>query len=257
MTRLQNIKDKLLPLVPIVLILGLWQLITVTGLVPKFMLPTPVDVLSSLIREFPILMDHMLYTLTEALLGLAIGVAIGFVTAVIMDRFEIFKKAVYPLVVLSQTIPTIAIAPLLVLWLGYDMLPKVVLVILTTYFPVAIGLLEGFQSVDQDYLVLFKSMGASEYQIFKLLKWPSALGHFFSALSISVSYSVVGAVISEWLGGQKGLGVYMTRVRKAFAFDRMFAVIIIISALSLGLMAITNLLRKHIMKWEYINENKN
>ena len=254
MTKQRNINSKLRPIVPIVVLLLVWDLVTRTQIVPSFMLPSPLSVLETLIKDFNILMSHMSYTLVEALIGLSIGILIGFISAVVMDRYEPIRDAIYPLIVLSQTVPTIAIAPLLVLWLGYDMLPKIVLIVLTTYFPIAVGLLEGFQSVDKDYLVLFQSMGASELQTFRLLKMPAALGHFFSALNISVSYSVVGAVISEWLGGYKGLGVYMTRVRKAFAFDKMFAVIIIISVLSLALMGITNLLRRKIMKWEYIDE---
>jgi len=156
---------------------------------------------------------------------------------------------VFPLLVVTQTIPTIAIAPLLVLWMGFGMEPKITLVVITTFFPIAVGLLDGFKSVDPDAVALLRSMKATRWQIFRHVKFPEALPSFFSGLRISASYAVVGAVISEWLGGFEGLGVYMTRVRKAYAFDKMFAVIILVAAVSLLLMAGVNLLRRLCMPW--------
>src|SRR5699024_9636551 len=119
---------------------------------------------------------------------------------------------------------------------GYEMMPKIILIVIVTFFPVTVSLLEGFRSADQDTIQLLRSMGASQVQIFRYVKFPGALNRFFSSLRIAVSYAVVGAVISEWLGGFEGLGVYMTRVKQAFAFDKMFAVIFLISAISLILM---------------------
>ena len=161
-------------------------------------------------------------------------------------------KAIYPILVITQTIPTIAIAPLLVLWMGFGMAPKITLVVLTTFFPIAVGLLGGFAGADEDAINLMRAMGANRYQIFKYVKLPNAMPSFFSGLRVSASYSVVGAVISEWLGGFEGLGVYMTRVKKAYAFDKMFAVIVFISIISLLLMALVNLLEKTVMPWKRI-----
>lgn len=214
------------------------------------MLPSPIQVTKTLIREFPILMEHSIVTLAEAFIGLCFGILLGFVMAVFMDQFEPLYKAFYPLVVLSQTIPTVAIAPLLVLWFGYDMEPKIILIVITTFFPIAIGLLNGFKSVDQDSVHLLQAMGAGRLQIFKHIKLPSAISQFFAGLRISASYAIVGAVISEWLGGFSGLGVYMTRVKKAFSFDKMFAVIFLISSISLLLMKGVDLLQKKCMPWE-------
>ena len=171
-----------------------------------------------------------------------------------MDRYELLRKALYPLVVISQTIPTIAIAPLLVLWFGYEMLPKIILIVLVVFFPVAVSLLDGYQSVDKDTVNLLRSMGAGDRQIFRYVKFPAALGQFFAGLKIAVSYAVVSAVIAEWLGGFNGLGVYMTRVKKAYSFDKMFAVIFLISALSLILMGIVKILQKKFMPWENLNK---
>lgn len=219
-------------------------------IVSKFMLPSPVDVAKAFVEDFPLLAENAKVTLIEAFIGLGLGVLIGFVLAVVMDRFNPLYKAFYPLIVITQTIPTVAIAPLLVLWLGYEMTPKVVLIVIVTFFPITVSLLDGFRSADKDAINLMRSMGASKLKIFRHIKLPSSLGPFFASLRISASYAIVGAVISEWLGGFNGLGVYMTRVKKAFSFDKMFAVIIIISAISLLLMAFVNVLQKKCMPWE-------
>lgn len=214
------------------------------------MLPSPVQVMKAFISEFPMLMENAGVTLAEAFLGLLIGVAFGCVMAVLMDRFEPLYKAFYPLIVLTQTVPTVAIAPLLVLWFGYEMTPKVILIVITTFFPITVGLLNGFRSVDSDAINLLRAMGAGQAQIFKYIKLPGAMSQFFAGLRISASYAVVGAVISEWLGGFGGLGVYMTRVKKAFSFDKMFAVIFLISIISLLLMKGVDLLQKKCMPWD-------
>lgn len=250
MKKFPNIKNKLWSCSAIAVILLLWQAICSLGFVESFMLPSPVQVVQAFLSEFPELMAHTGVTLAEAFLGLALGILLGFVMAVIMDQFEPLYQACYPLIVLTQTVPTVAIAPLLVLWFGYEMTPKVILIVITTFFPITIGLLNGFRSVDPDSIHLLRAMGAGRWQIFSHIKLPGAMSQFFSALRISASYAVVGAVISEWLGGFNGLGVYMTRVKKAFAFDKMFAVIFLISIISLLLMKGVDLMQKKCMPWE-------
>lgn len=253
--KLRSITNNKLPAIAaVILLLTAWQLICTLELVPKYMLPSPVDVIKAFISERELLFENSVITLKEAFFGLSLGVSIGFLFAVLMDSFEIFYRAFYPIMVITQTVPTVAIAPLLVLWFGYEMTPKIILIILSTFFPVAVGLLEGFRSADKDAIGLLRSMGASKRQIFRYIKCPSALPQFFSALRIAVAYSVVGAVISEWLGGFGGLGVYMTRVKKAFAFDKMFAVIFLISAISLLLMALVNLIEKKTMPYRHLNK---
>lgn len=250
--RLQNTTSKLIPLAGIVVVLLIWQVVSMSGLLPKFMLPSPVDVIKAFVKDLPLLAEHAKATLTEAFFGMLVGVTLAFAAAVLMDRFPYVYKAMYPLVVLTQTIPTIAIAPLLVLWLGYEMAPKITLIVITTFFPITVGLLDGFRSVDTDAIDLFKAMGASRVQIFRYMKLPGSLSHFFAGLRISAAYAIVTAVISEWLGGYYGLGVYMVRVKKSYSFDKMFAVIFLISAISLILMWLVDLLQKAVMPWERI-----
>jgi ABC-type nitrate/sulfonate/bicarbonate transport system permease component len=245
-------KTNIIPFAVILGILVIWQLVCLFNLVPGYMLPSPFDVGKALVEHFPLLMQHARVTLLEAMLGLVIGVFLGFGCAAMMDTFPIVKKALYPILVITQTIPPVAVAPLLILWFSYDIKPKVILVVLVTFFPMAVGLLEGFQSADPDMIKLMKSMNAKRWQIFLHVKVPGALGAFFSGLKIAVSYSVVGAVIAEWLGGFWGLGVYMTRVKKSLSYDKMFAVIIIVSVISLLLMLIVKLIQIKAMPWEYL-----
>ncbi|MCR5701345.1 MAG: ABC transporter permease [Lachnospiraceae bacterium] len=240
-----------IPVVVIAALLFVWQTACRFEWVPGYMLPSPVQVIKAFVADFSLLMSHAKVTLLEAMLGLLFGVLLGFGCAVIMDAFVVARKGLYPLLVISQTIPPVAIAPLLVLWFSYGIAPKVVLVVLVSFFPMAVGLYEGFQSVDPDMIKLMHSMKASQVQIFMHVKLPSALPQFFSGLRIAVSYSVIGAVISEWLGGFSGLGVYMTRVKKSMAYDKMFAVIFFVSAISLLLMACVTVLQKKLMPWTH------
>ena len=253
----ENIKNKLLPAAAFCLILLLWWAISAAELVPSYMLPSPISVGKAFINDLPNLMTHALVSLQEAIYGLIIGVLLAFVIATLMNRFETLEKALLPLLVVTQTIPTIAIAPLLVLWMGFGKAPKITLVVITTFFPIAVSLLDGYKSADPDKIDLLRSMKANRLQIFAHVKIPAALPYFFSGLRVSASYAVVGAVISEWLGGFDGLGVYMTRVRKAYAFDKMFAVIILIIIVSLLLMWLVDILRKISMPWAYLSNSQN
>ena len=245
-----QLKYRVAPFVFIFLILVIWQLLSVSGIIPGFMLPSPVKVVKAFCKDFPLLMYHLEITLVEAFTGIFVSILFAFVFAIVMDRFTFINRAVYPVLIVSQTIPTIAIAPLLILWFGYGMSSKVILIVLTCFFPVTVSLLTGFASVDKDMIRLMESMGATRNQIMKYAKLPSSVKSLFSGLRISISYSIIGAVISEWLGGMRGLGVYMTRVKKSYSYDKLFAVIFLISALSLTLIKLISLLEKRICKYE-------
>lgn len=236
--------------VAIALLLVLWQCLSVSGIVPNYMLPSPFEVYIALICDAELLCHNAFITFSEAFLGLSIGVFFGFVLAIVMDEAKIIKRALQPLITISQTVPTIAIAPLLVLWLGYGMLPKIVLVALTTFFPITISLLSGFLAVKPEEINLMKTFGASKLQIFRWVKLPNAREAFFSGLKISVTYAVVGAVIAEWLGGFDGLGVAMMRMRKSYAYADMFATIIVISALSLTCIGVVSALEYMSAPWK-------
>lgn len=246
--KLQSITNILIPATFVLAIIIIWEVVARLEVVPSFMLPSFSDCIKAFVKDFPLLMKHTAYTLAEAFAGLGCGIALALAIALLMDNSTILYKGIKPLMTLSQTIPTVCIAPLLVLWFGYEMLPKIILITITTFFPIAVGLLDGFKSVDKNLIALMQSMNASKFQIYRYAKFPNSLVGFFSGLKISVTYSIVGAVISEWLGGFYGLGVYIIRVKKAYSFDKMFAAILLISALSLILMMICELLSKHFTK---------
>ena len=233
-----------------------WQGVSMARLVPSYMLPGPVDVVLAFIRDFPLLAGHLGYTLFEAAAGLALSILAAFVLAVTMDALPFLKASVTPVLLLTQTMPTIALAPLLVLWMGYGAAPKIALVFLTCFFPLTIALLGGLSQADSDAIKLLQSMGARKIQVYRYIKIPQAVPAFFSGLKISASYSIVGALISEWLGGKAGLGVYMTRVRKSYSFDRMFAVILLTSVLSLCLMKLVSYLEKAATPWRGVRSEE-
>ncbi len=249
--RYQSITNWLAPCIAVTLLLAVWQILCSVGVLPSYMLPSPVQVFQAWKEDFPLMLNHAGATLQEAFIGLFIGIVGGFVLAAIMEQCEILYKALYPVLIITQTIPTVAIAPLLVLWMGYGIAPKVTLVVLISFFPVAVGLLNGFQEADEDGIRLLRAMGASNWQIFWHVKVPGSLSHFFGGVRLAVSYSIVGAVISEWLGGFSGLGVYMTRVKKSYAYDKMFAVIFFITVLSLLLMKCVSLIQYLSMPWTH------
>jgi len=247
-------KYNLLPIIPILAVLLLWQLLSMSKFIPPYMLPSPLRVTEVFAADFPLLMKHLLYTLTEAMAGLSIAVTAAFILAILMDSNRFIRQSVTPILLLTQTMPVIAIAPLLILWMGYGFAPKITLVFLTCFFPVTIGLLGAFASADNDALRLLQSMGAKKWQLYYYIKIPQSLPAFFSGLKIAASYSIIGAVVAEWLGGDAGLGVYMIRVRRSYSFDKMFAVIILVSVLSLILIQLVTLIEKKAMPWRIKKE---
>ena len=173
-----------------------------------------------------------------------------------MDLIPPVKQALYPVLIITQTIPTIALAPILIIWFGFGSLPKIIVVILTCFFPIVISLVEGLGSVEQDMIQHFRLMGASKVETFFHLKLPYGFIHFFSGLKIAATYSVMGAVIGEWLGGNKGLGVYMTRARSTYALDKLFAAILVIMVLSIVLVEFIGMIERISMPWNRGVEKK-
>lgn len=236
----------------IMILLIMWQMVIGFGLIPDYLLPSPWQIVQAFIDDFYLLMSHAKYTLITAFLGTVIGLVLSFVLSIFMDFSKKFRDIVYPVLLLNQTIPTIAIAPLLVIWLGYGILPKVVLVVLSVFFPMTIALVDGYHSVQKEQLNLFRSLKASHYQTYRHLKIPSAMGYFFTGLKVALSYALISAVVAEWLGGYHGLGVYMTRVRKSYELDNMFAVIFFVSFLTLVLLASVKLIERWALKYQYL-----
>lgn len=249
MKKSESIENKLAPLLLSLALLAMWQGIGDLGAVPKYILPTPKDILLTLVEILPALKNHVLATVVEASVGFGAAIVLSLFLAILMDSVRWIRKAVYPLIVVSQTVPIIALAPLFVIWFGFGKLPKIIVVILVCFFPIVVSLLQGLSSADRDMVNLLKSMGANRFQIFRMVKFPGALVNFFSGLRIAATYSIMGAVIGEWLGGSEGLGIYMLRVKNSFALDKVFAVIVVIVLLSMALFKLIEIMEYLFTPW--------
>ena len=236
--------QRLLPLFPVTGLLLLWEAVVRIYAIPLYVLPAPSKVLSALWTQRQVLAGHTLITLGEALLGLAIAALLGCLLAITMDALPLFRRLVHPLLIASQSIPMLVLAPLFIIYLGFGLAPKIVTIALMCFFPVAIGFADGLGEVDHRLVDLICQMGAKPLQIYTLVKIPAALTSLFTGLHVAATYSVLGAVVGEWLGGEGGLGFYMLRVKNAYMLDRVFAVIIVIIALSILLNFAFSLLRK-------------
>ena len=194
-------------------------------------------------------------TLKLTLSGFFIGTCLGLITAIILYLLPYLKDAFYPLLILSQNIPTIVLAPLLVIWFGFGMLPKIIVITLVCFFPVTVAALDGFKQTPPELRHYLAMAGANKWQLFSKLEFPYALPSIFSGIKISATYSVLGAVISEWLGAKEGIGVYMTLASSSFRTDRVFVAIFIIMILSLLLFAVIQWLEKILVRWQKQGEN--
>ena len=250
MRNLKNILRQQISLLGMIGLLAIWQIMGWLKLLPKFILPTPLEICQAFVRDAELLAIHSWATLKIALLGLLLGVIIACLLAILMDSISWLNDLIYPMMVVVQTIPTIALAPILVLWLGYGILPKIVLIILTTIFPIIVSILDGFRHCDRDTLTLFGLMQANRWQILWHFKIPASLPYFYAGLRVSVSYAFITTVVSEWLGGFEGLGVYMIQSKKLFQYDTMFAIIVLVSVISLLGMRLVAVSEKYIIKWK-------
>ena len=250
----KGIIDKLPALTFLIILIIIWQYSVIIFQIPHWLLPSPQQVIEALWNTKALIWEHSQFTLLETTLGFLLAIILGIIVSSVMTIYPLFKKTFYPFVLISQTVPIIAVAPLLLLWLGYGLLPKIIIVVLVCFFPVAISLIEGLELSDTDLLNLLKSMGATKWQIFYHVRWPNSLPSLFAGLKIAATYSVMAAVIGEWLGASKGLGVYLTRSSNNFLTDRVFAAIIAITALSLIYFSLITLLTRLLIPW---NTNSN
>ena len=234
-------KDSLYPILTFLAIIIVWQAVVEIKDIPQYILPTPIDIIKVFITDYQNLFDNTLVTLYETILGFILALLVALTLGIIM----VFVSVI---LVVSQTIPTITIAPLLIIWFGFEALPKILMVALTCFFPILISFVDGLENIDKDYLNLFKTMKSSKLQTFIHLKLPMSIDKLFSGIKISVTYMVVAATVAEWLGGTKGLGVYMVRAKSAYALDKVFASTIIVVVLSLIFVGLVNIAKKIIIK---------
>ena len=233
------------------LLLGAWQLGTWLLGVTKWLLPSPLQILVAGVEARALLGPHTWQTLKETWLGLGLSLVVGLGLALLVDFSASLRRTIYPLLVASQTVPILALAPLLIIWFGYGILPKVIVVALVCFFPIVVSTADGLRVADPDLVALLKAMGANRRQIFFKVRMPGALPSFFSGLKIAITYSVVAAVIGEWVGASRGLGIFMIRSSKNFLTDRVFAAIAVTSLLSIVMFALVMLLERSLLPWYY------
>ena len=216
----------------------------------SFILPAPTEVGMKLweLREV-LFLHHLPITFSVIAIGLAISLVLGISLAISMNMSKTLEKTFYPLLITSQTIPIIALAPIFVLWFGYSIWSKIVVTIIITFFPITVSTFDGFRSTNKDLKELFQSIGASRRQLFFKLEVPSALPSFFSGLKVAVPMSVIGAAIGEWLGAQAGLGYFSRRMMTQFDGAGVFAPIILLSFIGILLFIVVVLLEKYLLNW--------
>lgn len=237
---------------PALILLGIaavWEIAVRLTDTPAWLLPPPSAVARSLVQDRQLLLEHALVTLTEVLAGFALAVAAGLLLALAIDASPALDRALYPLVVASQTVPIPALAPLLLIWFGYGLLPKVLVTALVGFFPITVNTIDGLRSADRETLALLRAFGAGRRQLFRLVRLPSALPGFFSGARIAVAVCVIGAVFGELVGAKAGLGYLMIRAIAQFQTDRVIAAIVLLSAMGIGLFGLVALAERLLLPW--------
>ena len=251
---LQRVKRVWRRVWPAALLIGclitLIQILTVYDVIRHFVLPRPSDVAASLVREWPVMSGHLASTMSVALSGFAASTMLAVAAALLMDRFARLSHAIYPLIVMTQTIPTLVITPVIVLIFGYGDVARFFTVILVCFFPITVSLFHGLKAVDHDMIRLMRTMGGTTIDILRHVKIPASIPALFSGLKIAATYSVMAAVLAEWAGGGEGLGIYMLRTKRAFRFDAMFASILWIIAASLLLYQAVIVIEQWLTPWQ-------
>ena len=233
-----------------ILIIGWYFVAKVSGL-SSFILPTPLDVIQAGWETRDLLLNAVGTTLLATGIGLTLALMAGVGIAALVDFWPLAHRALYPILVVSQTIQILAIAPILIIWFGFGVAPTILIVVLFCFFPLAISTADGLTSSDPELVALLRAMGATRRQIWRMVRMPSALPSFFSGLRLAVTYSVVAATIGEWVGGSPGLGMYMLKSKNALATDQVFVAMFITSLLSIALFMTVYGFERLIMPWYY------
>ncbi|MDJ0362918.1 ABC transporter permease [Rhodococcus sp. H29-C3] len=232
----------------VVLVIG-WQVyVQLSGIRPQ-VLPSPSRIVAQGWSQREAIAEQAAATLQVTVLGFAVSLLVAWTLAVAVDFSPWLRRAVVPLFVISQTLPIIAIAPLLIIWFGFGLLPKILVISLATFFPMAIGLIEGFAATDRDARALLASMGATRWQQFRYIRLPSAMPRFFTSLRIGITYAVVGAIFAEYAGASAGLGIYMSQQKNSFRTDLVLAAVFVTAVISVTLFLLTYAVERVVAPW--------
>jgi ABC-type nitrate/sulfonate/bicarbonate transport system permease component len=231
------------------LLLLVWEGLVRWFDLPDWLLPAPSLVVQTFFTSLPILREHVAATLYTTILGFGLALIVGFGLAFLIDASTLLRRALYPLLVVSQTIPVVAIAPLLVVGFGFGALPKILVVALVTFFPIVVNTIDGLSTTDRDMLRLMRAMDADYWALLRWLRLPAALPAVFSGLKIATTYSLIGAVLAEWIGASTGLGVFIARSLRAFRTDQVFVGALVTSLLTLVLVGCVAALERSLTAW--------
>lgn len=248
--RLRSVSRKYLSAVALtVALLVAWELVVRLGHVPEYLLPAPTQILADLKTDWVILWPAMLVTLKEVVIGFVIATVAGVGLAVVLHLYGPLRRAMYPILIGSQTIPIVVLAPILVILLGYGILPKLVIVALICFFPIVVNGIDGLRAVDEDFIRMMYTLDATRWGIFRRVEFPGALPSFFSGMRIAATFAAIGAVFGEWSGSNAGLGYVMLEATPNLLTARIFAAILMLTVISLVLFGLVSLLERIAVPW--------
>lgn len=239
------------PLLFAIVVLALWQLYAVIGDVEESTLPKPTDVLAAMWDERAMLAENAWVTIKEIALGFVAAILLGVGLAVLIRSSRKVERAVYPWLVVSQMVPIPAIAPLLVIWTGFDMRPKVLVIMLVSFFPIAVNTIDGLRAVEPELLNLLRTLKANAWQRFRIARLPAALPFMFSGLKVAAALAVIGAVFAEWVGASAGLGYLILVLNNQTATTEMFAVVVTLALIGIALFLLVTLVERLLLPWYF------
>lgn len=245
----------LAPLIALMALIGLWQLAAASGAladllnVDSFLAPSPAEVASALWEDRSLLAENAWVTMQEIVLGFLIGLAVGLAFGFLLRPFETLRLSFYPLIVASQAIPIVVFAPILIVWFGFGIVPKLIVVALVCFFPIAVATADGLRSVDPEAAKMMRTLDASRGQLLWRLEAPSALPFTFSGAKIAVTFAPIAAIFGEWVGANSGLGVLIREDSARLATDRMFAAAFILTAFAVALYGLLALAERRVVTW--------
>jgi ABC-type nitrate/sulfonate/bicarbonate transport system permease component len=237
------------PAALLALLIGGWELLAQLGHVESYLLPAPSEVASALWRDRDLLAPDAWITAREVLLGFGLALAAGVAIALVLHLSPVLRRAAYPLVVASQAIPVVVIAPILVIWFGYGITPKLIVIALICFFPVVVNTLDGLEGVDRDQIKMMRTLGASRLDLLRRLEVPSALPFLFSGAKIAVAVAVIGAVFGELVGSDAGLGHAIQVGTAQLETARVFAAVLILSVMAIALFGLVALIERRAVPW--------
>lgn len=251
---LRHLRANLPPILLILAILVAWEWAVAAFDVPKGILPAPSAIAFVLVDKWARFADNLGVTLIEILWGFVLGLAFGVGSAILIFYSRLFERTVYPIIVISQVVPIFAIAPLLIIWFGFGMTPKIIITAIVVFFPITVNMVVGLRSTDRGVINLMRSYRASEWQIFRYVRLPTALPLLFAGIQTGITYSVIGAVIAEWVGSDKGIGNLMITANSISRTDIVFASILLVGAVGILLFVGSQVIGRLLTPWQRLEQ---